>query len=179
MEQLIGTTIVAVKRNGKTVIGGDSQATLGNMVLKDSVIKVRKIYEDKVVVGFAGTVSDAFALFRRIEGYLQKFSGNLERAVVEVARDWQNIDVPIRKMEASLLIANKDKLYLVMGDGNIVEPSDGFISIGSGSVYALGAVKALLENTQLSAHDIVEKSLKIASQYCIYTNNHFIIEEVE
>jgi len=179
MEQLIGTTIVAVKRNGKTVIGGDSQATLGNMVLKDSVVKVRKIYEDKVVVGFAGTVSDAFALFRRIEGYLQKFSGNLERAVVEVARDWQNIDVPIRKMEASLLIANKDKLYLVMGDGNIVEPSDGFISIGSGSVFALGAVKALLENTQLSAHDIVEKSLKIASQYCIYTNNHFIIEEVE
>lgn len=179
MEQLIGTTIVAVKRNGKTVIGGDSQATLGNMVLKDSVIKVRKIYEDKVAVGFAGTVSDAFALFRRIEGYLQKFSGNLERAVVEVARDWQNIDVPIRKMEASLLIANKEKLYLVMGDGNIVEPSDGFISIGSGSVFALGAVKALLENTQLSAHDIVEKSLKIASQYCIYTNDHFIIEEVE
>ncbi len=179
MEELKGTTIVAVKRDGKTVIGGDSQATLGNMILKDSVVKVRKIYEDKVIVGFAGTVSDAFALFRRIEGNLQKFSGNLERAVVEVARDWQSLDSPLRRVEASLLIANKDKLYLVMGDGNIVEPTEGFISIGSGSVYALGAVKALLENTKLSAKEIVEKSLKIAGQYCIYTNDHLVIEEVE
>jgi len=179
MEELKGTTIIGIRRNGKTVIGGDSQATMGNMILKDSVIKVRKIYEDKVIVGFAGTVSDAFALFRRVEGNLQKFSGNLERAVVEVARDWQNMDSPLRKVEASLLIANKDKLYLVMGDGNIVEPSENFVSIGSGSVFALGAAKALLENTELSARDIVEKSLKIASQYCIYTNNHLIIEEVE
>lgn len=179
MEQLKGTTIVAVRRDGKTVIGGDSQATLGNMILKDSVVKVRKIYQDKVIVGFAGTVSDAFALFRRIEGNLQKFSGNLERAVVEVARDWQSIDSPLRRLEASLLIANKDKLYLVMGDGNIVEPTEGFVSIGSGSVYALGAVKALLENTKLSAKEIVEKSLKIAGQYCIYTNDHLVIEEVE
>ncbi len=179
MEQLRGTTIVAVKRDGKTVIGGDSQATLGNMILKDSVVKVRKIYQDKVAIGFAGTVSDAFALFRRIENNLQKFSGNLERAVVEVARDWQNIDMPLRKMEASLIIANKEKLFLVMGDGNIVEPTEGFISIGSGSVFALGAAKALIENTNLSAREIVEKSLQVANQYCIYTNDHFIIEEVE
>lgn len=179
MEQLRGTTIVAVRRDGKTVIGGDSQATLGNMILKDSVVKVRKIYDDKVIVGFAGTVSDAFALFRRIEGNLQKFSGNLERAVVEIARDWQSLDSPLRKIEASLLIANKDKLYLVMGDGNIVEPTEGFISIGSGSVYALGATKALLENTKLSAREIVQKSLEIAGQYCIYTNDHLVIEEVE
>ena len=179
MDKLIGTTIVAVKRNGKTVIGGDSQATMGNMILKDSVLKVRKIYNDKVIVGFAGTVSDAFAMFRRIEGNLQKYSGNLERAVVEIAKEWQNVDSPVRRVEASILIANKDKLYMVMGDGNVVEPTEDFISIGSGSVFALGAAKALIENTDLDARTIVEKSLLIASQYCIYTNDHFNIEEVE
>ncbi len=179
METLRGTTIVAVKRNGKTVIGGDSQATLGNMILKDSVVKVRKIFEGKVIVGFAGNVSEAFALFHKIEGNLQKFSGNLERAVVEIARDWQTIDAPLRRVEAQLIIANKDKLYLVMGDGNIVQPAEDFISIGSGSVFALGAANALVDNTKLSAREIVEKSLKIASKYCIYTNDHFVIEEVE
>lgn len=179
MDKLIGTTIVGVKRNGKTAIGGDSQATMGNMILKDSVLKVRKIYDDKVIVGFAGTVSDAFAMFRKIEGNLQKYSGNLERAVVEIAKEWQNVDSPVRRVEASLLIANKDKLYLVMGDGNVVEPTEDFISIGSGSVFALGAAKALLENTDLPAKEIVKKSLLIASQYCIYTNDHLNIEEVE
>lgn len=179
MEQLRGTTIVAVKRDGKTVIGGDSQATLGNMILKDSVLKVRKVFNDKVIVGFAGTVSEAFAMFRKVEGNLEKFSGNLERAVVEIARQWQSIEAPLRTMNASLIIANKDKLYLVMGDGNVVEPEDGILSVGSGSVFALGASKALLENTNLSAREIVEKSLKIASLYCIYTNDHFNIEEVE
>lgn len=179
MEQLKGTTIVAVKRNGKTVIGGDSQATLGNMILKDSVQKVRKIYNDKVIVGFAGAVSDAFAMFRKIDSNLQKFSGNLERAVVELTKEWQSIESPLRRVEASLIVGNKDKLYLVMGDGNVVEPTEGFVSIGSGSVFALGAVKALLENTNLSAREIVEKSLNIAGQYCIYTNDHINIEEVE
>ena len=179
MDKLMGTTIVAVKRNGKTVIGGDSQATLGNMILKDSVLKVRKIYNDKVIVGFAGAVSDAFAMFRRIESNLQKFSGNLERAVVEIAKEWQSVDSMLRKVEASLIIANKDKLYLVMGDGNVLQPTEDFISIGSGSVFALGAAKALIENTDMSARDIVEKSLLIASQYCIYTNDHLNIEEVE
>lgn len=179
MDRLEGTTIVAVKKDGKTVIGGDSQATLGNMILKDSVIKVRKVYNDKVIVGFAGTVSEAFAMFRRIDGNLHKFSGNLERAVVEIAREWQSIEAPLRTMNASLIIANKDKLYLVMGDGNVVEPADNILSVGSGSVYALGAAKALTENTNLSAREIVEKSLKIASTYCIYTNENFTIEEVE
>ena len=179
MDRLEGTTIVAVKKDGKTVIGGDSQATLGNMILKDSVVKVRKVYNDKVIVGCAGTVSEAVAMFRRIDGNLHKFSGNLERAVVEIAREWQSIEAPLRTMNASLIIANKDKLYLVMGDGNVVEPADNILSVGSGSVYALGAAKALTENTDLSAREIVEKSLKIASTYCIYTNENFTIEEVE
>ncbi len=165
MEQLKGTTIVAVRRNGKTVVGGDSQATLGNMILKDSVLKVRKIYNDKVIVGFAGAVSDAFAMFRKIDSNLQKFSGNLERAVVELTKEWQSVESPLRRVEASLIVGNKDKLC--------------FVSIGSGSVFALGAAKALLENTDLSAREIVEKSLKIAGQYCIYTNDHLNIEEVE
>ncbi len=179
MEQMLGTTIVAVKRDGKTVIGGDSQATLGNMVFKDSVVKVRKIYDDRVLVGFAGVVSDAFALFRRLEGNLHKFSGNLERAVVEIAREWQSVESPIRKLEASLIIANREKMYIIFGDGNVAEPSENFISVGSGSVFALGAAKALLDNTKLSAREIVEKSLGVAGQYCIYTNNHLVIEEVE
>lgn len=179
MDRLEGTTIVAVKKDGKTVIGGDSQATLGNMILKDSVVKVRKVYNYKVIVGFAGTVSEAFAMFRRIDGNLHKFSGNLERAVVEIAREWQSIEAPLRTMNASLIIANKDKLYLVMGDGNVVEPADNILSVGSGSVFALGAAKALTENTELTAREIVEKSLKIASTYCIYTNENFTIEEVE
>lgn len=177
--EMLGTTIVGVRRDGKTVIGGDSQATLGDMIFKNNAIKVRKIYDGKVIVGFAGNVSDAFALFRKLEELLNKFSGNLQRCVVELARHWQSSEGMSRKLEAMLIVANKDLLYVVMGDGNVVEPDDNFISVGSGSVFALGAARALYENTKLSAREIVEKSLKIASEYCIHTNDHLVIEEVE
>ena len=179
MEKMIGTTIVGVRRDGKTVIGGDSQATLGDMIFKNKAVKVRKLYDGKVIVGFAGTVSDAFGLFRKLEELLNKFSGNLQRSVVELARHWQSVDGAYRKLEAMLIVANKEHMYVVMGDGNVIEPDDQFISVGSGSVFALGAAKALYENTKLSAKTITEKALGIASEYCIHTNNHFVIEEVE
>ena len=160
MEIIRGTTIVGVRRNGKTVIGGDSQAQLGeHFIIKDSVIKVRRIYDDKVIVGFAGNVSDAFAFFREIENALQKFSGNLQRAVVEVGSSWQNPKSAIRRLEAQLIVANATQMYLLTGDGNVIEPDDGIMSIGSGSYFAISAAKALIENTDLSAKDIVKKSL--------------------
>ncbi len=180
MEIIRGTTIVGVRRNGKTVIGGDSQAQLGeHFIIKDSVIKVRRIYDDKVIVGFAGNVSDAFAFFREIENALQKFSGNLQRAVVEVGSSWQNPKSAIRRLEAQLIVANATQMYLLTGDGNVIEPDDGIMSIGSGSYFAISAAKALIENTDLSAKDIVKKSLLIASHYCPHTNDHLVIEEVE
>jgi len=178
MEKMLGTTIIGVRRDGKTVIGGDSQATLGDMIFKSTAVKVRKIYDGKVIVGFAGSVSDAFALFRKVEEGLNKYSGNLQRTVVEVARSWQNSESMSRKLEAMLLVANKDLMYVVSGDGNVIEPTDDFISIGSGQNFALGAARGLYENTKLSAREIVEKALIVASEYCIYTNNHLVIEEV-
>jgi len=178
MEKMLGTTIIGVRRDGKTVIGGDSQATLGDMIFKSTAVKVRKIYDGKVIVGFAGSVSDAFALFRKVEEGLNKYSGNLQRTVVEVARSWQTSESMSRKLEAMLLVANKDLMYVVSGDGNVIEPTDNFISIGSGQNFALGAARALYENTKLSAREIAEKALLVASEYCIYTNNHLVIEEV-
>ena len=173
-----GTTIVAVRRDGKTVIGGDSQATLGDMIFKNDVIKVRKIYGGKIIVGFAGTVSDAFTLFRKVEQFLNKYSGNLNRTVAEVAKIYQSGN-GIAKLDAVLIIASKDAMFLIMGDGNVVSPTVDYVSIGSGSNFALGAADALYNNTNLSAKEIVEKSLKVASEYCIYTNDRYHIEEVE
>ena len=178
MEQLRGTTIVAVKRNGKTVIGADSQATLGDMVFKNDVIKVRKIYNGKIILGFAGKVSDVFSLFRKIEELLNKFSGNLNRTVAEIAKMYQSGNATAN-LDAALIIANKDNMYVVMGDGNVVAPTVDYISIGSGSHFALGAADALFNNTKLDARKIVEKSLQIAGEYCIYTNDKLHIEEVE
>lgn len=176
--ELRGTTIVAVRKDGKTVIGADSQATLGDMVFKNDVIKVRKIYNGKIIIGFAGKVSDVFALFRKVEELLNKYSGNLNRTVVEVAKMYQSGSSPAN-LDAALIIASKDNMYVIMGDGNVVAPTVNYISIGSGSHFALGAADALYNNTKLSAREIVEKSLQVAGEYCIYTNDKLHIEEVE
>lgn len=180
MEVIRGTTIVGVQKDGKTVIGGDSQAQLGeHFIIKDSVVKVRRIYDGSVIVGIAGVVSDAFAMLRKLEDELQKFSGNLQRAVVELESGWQSVDSAFRKLDAHIIVANKDEMYLLTGgDGNVIKPDDGVISIGSGSYFALSAAKALIDNTDLSAREIVEKSLLIASHYCPHTNDHLTIEEV-
>jgi len=177
METMHGTTIVAIKHKGKTVIAGDSQATLGDMVFKDSVVKVRKIYDDKVIIGFAGVVSDAFVVVRMLENALQRFSGNLQRSAVEVASTWQR-DGMARKLEASVLIADNEHVYNLSGDGTLMEPSEGYISIGSGSKFAIGAMHVLAQKSDLSAKEIALEALKTASKYCIYTNDHFVVEEV-
>ena len=174
-----GTTIVAVKRNGKTVFGADSQATMDTMVFKDGVKKLHKIYNDKVLVGFAGAVAQAFAVLRLLEENLNKYSGNLQRALVEISSNWQNLNAMRNNVEVMMIVANKDDMYIFTGDGMVTKPNDDFASVGSGSPYALGAARALYENTKLNAHDIAEKALLIASDYCIYTNKHLFFEEVE
>ena len=177
METVHGTTIVAIKHKGKTVIAGDSQATLGSMICKDSVVKVRKIYDDKVIIGFAGKIGEAFVIVRMLENALQRFSGNLQRSAVEVASAWQR-DGNMRQLEASVLIADSEHLYNIMGDGVLVEANEGYMSVGSGSQFALGALHALVNNSELSAKEIALEALKTASKYCIYTNDHFVVEEV-
>ncbi|MBO5102971.1 MAG: ATP-dependent protease subunit HslV [Clostridia bacterium] len=179
MNSVRGTTIVACKRNGKTVIGADSQATLDTMVFKDGVKKLHKIYNDQVVVGMAGSVSHNLAVLRLIEENLNKYSGNLQRALVEISNCWQNANALHQNLEVMMIIANKQDLFIFMGDGLLIRPNDDFASVGSGSHFALGAARALFDNTKLSARDIVEKSLNIASDYCIYTNKHLFFEEVE
>lgn len=176
--ELRGTTICAVKRNGKTAIAGDGQVTMQNSVIfKDNAIKVRRIYNDKVVIGFAGSVADAFSLSERFEEMLSKFSGNLMRSAVELAQLWRG-DKILRKLEAMMIVADKEKLLIVSGMGDVIDPEDGVCAIGSGGNYALSAAKALMENTDLSAREIAEKSLRIAGKICVFTNDHITIEEV-
>ncbi len=178
MMELRGTTILGVKRNGKTIIAGDGQATLGErVIMKSNAKKVRRIFNDKVVIGFAGSVADAFALEARFEELLQKFSGNLLRSAVEVALGFRDDKYP-RKLDAQLIIADKDMMLIVTGGGEVIEPESDVCSIGSGSLYAMASARALVENTELDAREIVTKSMKIASDMCVYTNNNLIIEEV-
>lgn len=173
-----GTTICAVKKDGKTVIAGDGQVTMSQSVIfKNNAIKVRRIYNDQVVIGFAGTVADAFSLSERFEEMLNKFSGNLLRSAVELARQWRT-DKVLRQLEAMLIVADKEKLLIISGTGDVIEPQDDICAIGSGGNYALAAAKALRENTDLSAKDIAYKSLLIASHLCVYTNSNIVIEEV-
>ena len=173
-----GTTIIAVKRDGKTVIAGDGQVTFNqNVVLKGNAVKVRRIFKDQVVVGFAGSVADAFSLSDRFEKMLNKFSGNLMRSAVELAQLWRT-DKAMRQLEAMLLVADKDQVLLISGTGEVIEPEHGVIAIGSGGNYALSAGKALLDNTDLSAKEIALKAMQIASEICIFTNNNFVVEEV-
>lgn len=172
-----GTTICAVKRNGKIAVAGDGQVTQGQtVIMKGNAVKVRRIYDGKVVTGFAGSVADAFTLSEKFEEMLQKFSGNLLRAAVEVAQLWRRDNV-MRKLEAMMIVADKENVFLLSGTGDVIEPDDGVCAIGSGGNYALAAAKALLRNTDLSAKEIAQKALEIASEICVFTNGHITVEE--
>ncbi len=177
MEAFHGTTILTVRRAGKVVVGGDGQVTLGNTIMKGNATKVRKIYGDKVIVGFAGATADAFTLLERFEAMLERHSGQLKRAAVELAKDWRT-DRVLRKLEAMLIVADQEASLLVSGTGDVIEAYDDLIAIGSGGPYAQSAARALFDSTELSAKDIVEKSLEIAGDICIYTNQMRTIEEI-
>lgn len=176
--QFEGTTIVAVKKDGKCAFAGDGQVTFGqNVVMKATAVKVRKLYNDQVVVGFAGSVADAFTLCEMFEAKLQEFSGNLYRAAVELAQLWRS-DKVLHKLEAMMIVADKDGMLMLSGSGEVIEPDGGVAAIGSGGNYALAAARALAENTDLSAKDIAYKALYIAGDICIYTNHHITVLEV-
>lgn len=176
--ELRGTTILGVRKDGKCAIAGDGQVTLGeNTIMKHSAKKVRRIYNDSVVIGFAGSVADAFTLGERFEAKLQKHGGSLKRAAVDLAMDWRN-DKVMRKLEALLICADKEDLLIVSGTGEVIIPDDDIAAIGSGGMYALAAARALKENTDLSAKEIARKGLEIASGICVYTNTNITVEEV-
>ncbi len=172
-----GTTILAIKKYDTIVMGGDGQVTLGNTILKSNARKIRKIYENKVLAGFAGATADAFTLVERFEEKLNKHSGNLLRAAVELAKDWRT-DKYLRRLEALLIVADKKHLLIISGNGDVIEPEDNIAAIGSGGPFALAAARALNENTNLSCEDIVKKSLQIAGDICIYTNQNIVIEKL-
>jgi len=172
-----GTTIIAVRCNKKVAIAGDGQVTLGDTILKQKARKVRKLYKDRVIAGFAGTTADALTLFEKFEKKLDEYSGNLTRSAVELAKEWRT-DKILRRLEALLVIADKEKSLIVSGTGDVIEPDEGIIAVGSGGPYALAAAKALLKFTNFSAVDIAKEALNIASSICIYTNNNFVIEDL-
>ena len=178
MQQLRGTTILSVRRNGKVVIGGDGQVTQGNTVMKGNARKVRRLFHDKVIAGFAGGTADAFTLFERFEQKLEVHQGKLMRAAVELAKDWRT-DKLLRRLEALLTVADENDSLIITGNGDVIEPPEGLMAIGSGGPYAQASAMALLDNTNLSARDIVEKSLNIAADICIYTNQNLTIEELD
>lgn len=177
METFHGTTILTVRRDGKVVVGGDGQVTLGNTVMKGNATKVRKIYDDKVIVGFAGATADAFTLLERFEAMLGQHNGQLKRAAVELAKEWRT-DRVLRKLEAMLIIADAQDSLLVSGTGDVIDAHDDLFAIGSGGPYAQSAARALFDSTEMSAKDIVEKSLAIAGDICIYTNQSLTIVEL-
>lgn len=177
-QNIRGTTILAVKGQEGVAMAGDGQVTMGQaVVLKHKALKVRRMYKDKILAGFAGATADAFTLFERFESKLEAFSGNLLRASVELAKDWRT-DKYLRRLEALLVVADKGTILVLTGTGDVIEPDDGIVGIGSGGPYAQAAAKALVQNTELSAREIAEKSMLIASQMCVYTNDQVIIEEV-
>lgn len=177
METFRGTTILSVRRNGRVALGGDGQVSMGNVVLKGNARKVRRLYHDRVLAGFAGGTADAFTLFERFEGKLEQHSGHLTRAAVELAKDWRT-DRALRRLEALLAVADESASLIISGTGDVVEPEHFLMAIGSGGPYAQAAAQALLENTDLEARAIVEKSLEIAAGICIYTNRNLTIEEL-
>ncbi len=172
-----GTTILAVRKNGKTAIAGDGQVTLGNSIMKGNARKVRRMYQDKVITGFAGATADAFTLFELFEKKLNQFNGDLTRSAVELAKEWRT-DRALRKLEAMMLVADTTKVYLISGTGDVIEPEEGAIAIGSGGTYAFAAAKAYLDSSDLEAPEIARRSLGIAAGICIYTNTNIIVEEV-
>lgn len=178
MEQYRGTTILSVRRNGQVVIGGDGQVSLGNTIMKGNARKVRRLYKDQVLAGFAGGTADAFTLFERFEAKLEEFNGQLTRAAVELAKDWRT-ERSLRRLEALLAVADKEASLIITGNGDVIQPENDLIAIGSGGAFAQSAARALLDNTELNAEDIVKKGLGIAADICIYTNNNQTIETLD
>jgi len=178
MEQYHGTTILSVRRGARVAMGGDGQVTLGSVVIKASARKVRRIYQGRILAGFAGSTADAFTLFERFEGKLDMYQGNLLRSAVELAKDWRS-DRALRRLEAMLAVADRENSLIITGTGDVVEPEYGIIAIGSGGSFAHSAARALVDNSDLDAVDVVRKSLQIASDLCIYTNQNFTIEVLE
>lgn len=172
-----GTTVIVIRKDNKVVMAGDGQVTMGDVVVKHQAKKIRRLYHDKILTGFAGSTADAFTLFERLEAKLEQFNGNLKRAAVELAKDWR-MDRALRRLEALLLAADADNSFILSGTGDVIEPDDGFAAIGSGAPYALAAARALGRNTDLSARQIAHEAMDIASSICIYTNKEFVIEEI-
>ena len=173
-----GTTILCVRKNNKVAIAGDGQVTLGNTVMKHNAKKIRKMYDDKILCGFAGATADAFTLFEKFEAKVESYSGNITRAAVELAKEWRT-DKMLRRLEALLIVADKDHSFIISGTGDVLEPEDGIAAIGSGGPYAQSAAKALLNNTQMGPREIVEEAMKITSKICIYTNEEINVEELD
>jgi ATP-dependent HslUV protease subunit HslV len=171
------TTILAVRHRERAVLAGDGQVTFGQTVVKQGARKIRRLYNDRILAGFAGSAADSFALFSRFESKLEQYRGNLERSAVELAKDWRT-DRILRRLEAMLVVLDKTSTFLLSGNGDLIEPDDGIVAIGSGGPYALAAAKALAQNTELDARDIAERSMLIASEICIYTNTQILVEEL-
>jgi len=178
LEQFRGTTILSVRRNGKVVVGGDGQVSMGNTVMKGNARKVRRLYDGRVIAGFAGGTADAFTLFERFEAKLEKHSGNLTRSAVELAKDWRT-DRMLRRLEALLVVADKESSLIITGNGDVIEPENSLMAIGSGGPFAQAAARALLENSEHDARTIVEKGLGIAADICVFTNSNLTIEELD
>ena len=178
MEQYHGTTILSVRRGRRVALGGDGQVTLGNIVVKGTARKVRRIYQDRILAGFAGGTADAFTLIERFEAKLEKHQGNLLRASVELAKDWRT-DRMLRRLEALLVVADREASLILTGTGDVVEPEDSLMAIGSGGPYAQAAARAMLDTTELSAREIVERGLNIAADICVFTNHNLVIEELD
>ncbi|MBM3310611.1 MAG: ATP-dependent protease subunit HslV [Candidatus Aminicenantes bacterium] len=171
------TTVLCVRRDGKVAVAGDGQVTLGETVIKRTANKVRRLYKDQVLAGFAGATSDAFALFARFEGKLEEYKGNLSRAAIELAKDWR-LDKALRQLQALMIVADKDNAFLISGTGDVIEPDDGILAVGSGGPIALAAARALLKHTSLAAPEIAREALLIASGLCVYTNDQVVVEEL-
>ncbi|TCK70861.1 ATP-dependent protease subunit HslV [Acidipila rosea] len=177
LRRIRSTTVICVRRNGSVAMAADGQVTLGETVIKHSARKIRRLYQDKILAGFAGSTADAFSLFSRFEAKLEQYAGNLGRSAVELAKEWRT-DKMLRNLEALLVVSDPHQTFLLSGSGDVIEPDEGIATIGSGGSYALAAARALMENTQLSAREIAEKSLHIAGQICIYTNEQITLEEL-
>jgi ATP-dependent HslUV protease subunit HslV len=177
VRQFHSTTILAVRHRDRAVLAGDGQVTFGQTVVKQGARKIRRLYNDKILAGFAGSAADAFALFARFESKLEQYRGNLHRSAVELAQDWRT-DRILRRLEAMLIVVDKQSTFLLSGNGDLIEPDDGIVAIGSGGPFALAAAKALANNTDLDARAIAEKSMAIAGDICIYTNSHIVVEEL-
>jgi ATP-dependent HslUV protease subunit HslV len=177
MEQPVihATTVICVRRDGQVAMAGDGQVTVGNTVMKHGAAKVRRLYHDKIIAGFAGSAADAFALFSRFEAKLEEYRGNLERSVVELAKDWR-LDKYLRQLQAFLIVANNEKAFLISGTGDLIQPDDGILAIGSGGSFALAAARALMKHTSLSAADVAKEAMHIAASICIYTNDNITVE---